>query len=79
LAIFLVIILKIIEGDEYQMGIPTVTVRVLFIGGVQIAAVGVLGEYIGRIYDEVRRRPLYIVDRAVNVSVRDPRGQRSGR
>jgi dolichol-phosphate mannosyltransferase len=61
------------------MGIPTVTVLVLFIGGVQLAAVGVLGEYIGRIYDEVRRRPLYIVDRAVNVSVRDPRGPRSGR
>jgi len=79
LAIFLVIILKIIEGDEYPMGIPTVTVLVLFIGGVQLAAVGVLGEYIGRIYDEVRRRPLYIVDRAVNVSVRDPRGPRSGR
>jgi len=79
LAIFLVIILKITEGDEYPMGIPTVTVLVLFIGGVQLAAVGVLGEYIGRIYDEVRRRPLYIVDRAVNVSVRDPRGPRSGR
>ena len=76
-AIFVVIILKIIEGDEYPMGIPTVTVLVLFMGGVQLAAVGVLGEYIGRIYDEVRRRPLYIVDRAVNVSVRDPRGLRS--
>ena len=56
---------------------PTVTVLVLFIGGVQLAAVGVLGEYIGRIYDEVRRRPLYILDRAVNVAVRDPRGPRS--
>ena len=59
-------------GDKYPLGIPTITVLVLFTGGVQLTAVGVLGEYIGRIYDEVRRRPLYIVDRAVNVSVRTP-------
>jgi polyisoprenyl-phosphate glycosyltransferase len=78
LAILVVIALKIAEGDEYPMGIPTITVLVLFIGGVQLTAVGVLGEYIGRIYDEVRRRPPYIVDRAVNVTVRDPRGPRSG-
>ena len=61
------------------MGIPTITVLVLFIGGVQLAAVGVLGEYVGRIYEEVRRRPPYIVDRAVNVAVRAPRGPRSGK
>lgn len=61
------------------MGIPTLTVLLLFMGGVQLAAIGVLGEYIGRVYDEVRRRPLYIVDRAVNVAVRDPRGPRTGR
>jgi len=79
LGIFVVIGLKIHLGDEYPLGIPTITVLVLFTGGVQLTAVGVLGEYIGRIYDEVRRRPLYIVDHAVNVIVRDPRGPRSGR
>lgn len=78
LAILVVIALKIWHGDDYPMGLPTVTVLVLFIGGVQLAAVGVLGEYIGRIYEEVRRRPPYIVDRAVNAAVRDPRGPRSG-
>ena len=77
-AIFVVVTLKIWHGDEYPMGIPTVTVLVLFIGGVQLAAVGVLGEYIGRIYDEVRQRPLYIVERVVNVSLQNPRGPRSG-
>jgi dolichol-phosphate mannosyltransferase len=77
-AIFVVIFLKIWQGDQYPMGIPTVTVLVLFIGGVQLAAIGVLGEYIGRIYEEVRRRPLYIVDQAVNVILRDSRGPRSG-
>jgi polyisoprenyl-phosphate glycosyltransferase len=76
--VLIMITLKVIFGDDYPLGIPTITVLVLFIGGVQLAAVGVLGEYVGRIYDEVRRRPPYIVDRAVNAAVRDPRGPRSG-
>lgn len=78
ISIFAVITLKIIQGDQYPMGIPTITVLILFIGGVQLAGIGLLGEYIGRIYEEVRHRPLYIVDRAVNVMVREPRGQRTG-
>jgi polyisoprenyl-phosphate glycosyltransferase len=78
LAIFIVIILKIIHGNEYPMGTPTITILVLFMGGVQLTAIGVLGEYIGRIYDEVRRRPLYIIERAINCSIRDARGPHTG-
>jgi polyisoprenyl-phosphate glycosyltransferase len=78
LAIFVVIILKIIHGNEYPMGTPTITILVLFMGGVQLTAIGVLGEYIGRIYDEVRRRPLYIIERAVNCAIRDARGPNTG-
>jgi dolichol-phosphate mannosyltransferase len=78
LATLVVIALKIWLGDEYPMGIPTITVLVLFLGGVQLASVGLLGEYTGRIYDEVRQRPLYIVERSVNLPLRDPRGPRSG-
>ncbi|CAN5253787.1 glycosyltransferase family 2 protein [soil metagenome] len=74
LAVIVVVALKILEGDAYPMGIPTITILVLFIGGVQLAAVGVLGEYIGRIYEEVRERPLYIVDRVANATVREARG-----
>jgi len=78
LAIFIVIVMKIIEGQEYPLGVPTITILVLFMGGVQLTAIGVVGEYIGRIYDEVRRRPLYIIDRAVNCAVRDARGPHTG-
>ena len=78
LAMFYVITLKLILGEQYPVGIPTVTLLVLFIGGVQLTAIGVLGEYIGRIYDEVRQRPQYIVRAALNVQLRDARGPNSG-
>jgi dolichol-phosphate mannosyltransferase len=51
----------------YPIGLPTTLVVVLFLGGVQLVSIGILGQYIGRIYDEVKRRPQYIVDTAVNV------------
>jgi glycosyltransferase involved in cell wall biosynthesis len=74
-AIFVVVALKLIYGNAFPMGVPTITVLVLFMGGVQLAGIGVLGEYVGRIYQEVRRRPLYIIDRAANVNVRDAGGR----
>ena len=64
---------KFVLQMDYPLGIPTVTVLVLFLGGVQMVSLGVVGEYIGRIYDEVRRRPQYIIDKAVNAAVRDRR------
>lgn len=54
-------------GVNYPIGTPTLIVLVLFIGGVQLMGIGILGEYIGRIYDEVKQRPMFIVDRAVNI------------
>ena len=41
---------------------------VSFFSGVQLLALGLVGEYIGRIYDETKRRPMYIVDRKINFS-----------
>jgi dolichol-phosphate mannosyltransferase len=45
-------------------GNPTLVMLISFLGGVQLISVGILGEYIGRIYEEVRSRPKFIVDRA---------------
>jgi glycosyltransferase involved in cell wall biosynthesis len=59
LGIIAVIILRLL-GNEL-LGQATTLVAVLFMGGVQLVFLGILGEYLGRIYDEVKQRPLYIV------------------
>jgi len=51
-------------GFPFPIGNPTMVVLLLFLGGIQLISVGILGEYIGRIYEEVRARPRFIVDRA---------------
>jgi len=57
-------VLKIM-GFPFPLGNPTIVILVLFLGGVQLISVGILGEYVGRIYDEVKQRPKFIVDQAV--------------
>ena len=51
-------------GFPFPIGNPTMVILILFLGGIQLISVGILGEYIGRIYEEVRGRPKFIVDRA---------------
>ncbi len=48
-------------AGSYLPGFGTITIAILLIGGIQLIAIGVIGEYIGRIYEEVKHRPLYIV------------------
>ena len=50
-----------ITGSQAFFGQATTLIAVLFLGGVQLISLGILGEYIGRLYDEAKGRPLYIV------------------
>ncbi len=60
LAIPVVIVMRLL-GSHFFEGQATTLIAVLFLGGVQLISLGVLGEYIGRIYDEAKGRPLYIL------------------
>jgi dolichol-phosphate mannosyltransferase len=48
-------------------GFTTTIVSVLFLGGVQLISIGILGEYIGRIYEEIKQRPLYVVQEKIGL------------
>ncbi len=60
LAIPVVIIMRLM-GSQFFEGQATTLIAVLFLGGVQLISLGVLGEYLGRVYDEAKGRPLYIL------------------
>jgi dolichol-phosphate mannosyltransferase len=50
-------------------GFPTIVISILFLGGVQLICLGILGEYIGRIYDEVKGRPLWVIRESAGLTV----------
>jgi len=59
-----IVIYMRITGSQAFFGQATTLIAVLFLGGVQLISLGILGEYIGRLYDEAKGRPLYIVREA---------------
>ncbi|MDQ6776206.1 MAG: glycosyltransferase family 2 protein [Actinomycetota bacterium] len=65
IAIPVVIVLRI--AGSYLPGFGAITIAVLLLGGIQLIAIGIIGEYVGRIYDEVKGRPLYLVRAKLNV------------
>jgi len=67
-----------ILGVDYSPGLPTTVLVVTFFSGVQLLSLGLIGEYIGRIYDEVKRRPKYIVNREYNAENIELEERRTG-
>ena len=59
-------VLQKLLGFDLTPGLSTTILVVTFFSGVQLLALGLVGEYVGRIYDEVKNRPRYIVDRRIN-------------
>jgi dolichol-phosphate mannosyltransferase len=57
---------KVFFPEAVVIGWASTFVTVLFLGGVQLISVGILGEYLGRMYDEIKGRPLYIIDEEIN-------------
>lgn len=59
------VLIKTLFWGEPVQGYPSLVVIMLFLGGVQLISLGILGEYLGKTYMEVKKRPVYIVDQYV--------------
>jgi dolichol-phosphate mannosyltransferase len=64
-------------SGSFVPGITTLLLVVLLLGGIQLITVGIIGEYLGRVYDEVKRRPLYVVRSRTNAEPPPAEGERA--
>jgi glycosyltransferase involved in cell wall biosynthesis len=70
------IILKTIVFGADVPGFPTIIISMMFFSGVQLIVLGIIGEYLGRVYEEVKARPLYLVAEEIGVDPPEPLGPR---
>jgi dolichol-phosphate mannosyltransferase len=75
----LVVIVMRLGGSQAFFGQATTLIAVLFLGGIQLISLGILGEYLGRVYDEVKGRPLYVLRSAPEPPPTHKRGAKDRR
>lgn len=63
----LYILIRVLTGHHYKMGWPTIIASIYLMGGLILAAIGVLGIYVGNIFNEARKRPLYVIAEMINM------------
>jgi glycosyltransferase involved in cell wall biosynthesis len=61
------LILTLVHGTDLP-GFPSLIVSIMFFAGIQLLTLGIIGEYLSRIYEEVKARPLYLVAEEIGVS-----------
>ncbi len=66
LAILVQVVLRLLYPGMVRSGLTTLIVLILFIGGIQVLSISVIGSYIAHIYDEVKRRPAFIIESILN-------------
>lgn len=77
-AIVWVLLTKMFSGFFSKHGFPpvqgftTIVISILFLGGIQLLSLGIIGEYIGRIYEEVKRRPPWVIQSSAGIEPRKP-------
>ena len=78
LGIIWVLATKLFSGVFSRHGFPpvqgftTIVICILFLGGIQMMSLGIIGEYIGRIYDEVKRRPPWVIQKSAGITPQTP-------
>jgi len=71
LAMVAQVVLRLVSPGLAPRGFTTLILLVLFVGGIQLLCLGIIGSYLGHIYDEVKRRPPYIVESIINAPTID--------
>ncbi|MGB9621466.1 MAG: glycosyltransferase, partial [Brevinematia bacterium] len=77
-----VVVIKVINSSQVISGWASTMITIIFLGGVQLLTLGIIGRYIGNIFDEVKGRPEYIVNKVItkkDKKTQKPRGKLSNR